>query len=96
MCTPTLQSAFAALLQPRCGPRCDLTTRPSPARFQRLSPNHLLLLLIAGYMLAGSRNDFALARWLPSGQLDGSFDGDGDGDNDGKITTDFVRAADYA
>lgn len=53
-------------------------------------------LVVAGYAYhwAHCDFDFALARYLPDGQLDQSFDGDGD--NDGKIMTDFVGTYDTA
>lgn len=47
-------------------------------------------IIIAGYTLNGTFNDFAVARLNTNGNLDNTFDGDG------KLTTDFASSDDYA
>ena len=47
-------------------------------------------IVIAGYTLNGSYNDFAVARFNTNGSPDNTFD------NDGMLTTDFTSSDDYA
>jgi len=47
-------------------------------------------IVIAGYTLNGSYNDFAIARFNTNGSPDNTFD------NDGMLTTDFASSDDYA
>ena len=47
-------------------------------------------IVVAGYTLNGTYNDFAVARFNTNGSLDNTFD------NDGILTTDFASSDDYA
>ena len=47
-------------------------------------------IVVAGYTLNGTYNDFAIARFNTNGSPDNTFD------NDGILTTDFTSSDDYA